>query len=79
LPSQVLFWWTGEREALPPGMQRVMSKRMKTIELLAFLRVACLLAVEKDGMVRVAVRRGRPKSKNASKLLAADGMNHSIT
>jgi hypothetical protein len=56
-----------------------MSKRMKTIELLAFLCVACLLAVEKDGMVRVAVRRGRPKSKNASKLLAADGMNHSIT
>jgi hypothetical protein len=50
-----------------------MSKRMKTMELLAFLCVACLLAVEKDGMVRVAVRRGRPKSKNASKLLAADG------
>ena len=64
---------------LPPGIQRVVSKRMKAMELLAFLCVACLLAVEKNGMVWVTIRRADgPKSKNASKLLAADGRNHSI-
>jgi hypothetical protein len=39
------------------GKQRAIGKRLKKMELLAFLCVACLLAVEKDGMVWVEVRR----------------------
>jgi hypothetical protein len=62
-----------------PGIQRIVRKRMKAMELLAFLCVACLLAVKKNGMIWVTIRRvDGPKSKNASKLLAADGRNHSI-
>lgn len=49
----------------PRGMQRVVSKRMKAMELLAFLCNAGLLAVEKNGMALAAVRRGRPLKTKA--------------
>jgi hypothetical protein len=53
-----------ERRELRPslGIQRIVSKRMKEMELRAFLCVGCLLGVENKGTVWV----GRPPSPGFS-------------
>jgi hypothetical protein len=53
----------------PRGIQRIASKRMKEMELHAFARATCLLAVEKGGRVWVESNRMGMllESKNASK------------
>ena len=43
----VCHWAVGDPH--PRGIQRIVSKRMKGIELRAFVCGQCLLAVEKDG------------------------------
>jgi hypothetical protein len=47
----------------PRGIQRIVSKRMKGMELRAFVRGQCLLAVEKDGTIWECVARMAKKQK----------------